>query len=106
MPVSVPVRAWDATPPKLGDPSDLATRRLARPARCRADQRLGDAGAAVGVDGRAGAGLADRDIDGRGVHRVGPERLQVGHDAIGGRPLCAVGGADPTRGGHGDRRAS
>lgn len=59
-------------------------------------QRLGELGAAIGVERNVIAGAGDGDVGGGRIDGVGPERLQVGHDAIGGGPLGGMDRPDPS----------
>ncbi len=60
-------------------------------------ERLGELGAAVGIDGRAGPGPADRDIDGGRIDGVGPERFQMDQDPIARRALAGMDRPHPPR---------
>ena len=56
---------------------------------------IGESGAAVGIDGRAGPCSADCDIDGRRIDAVGAKALQMGQDPIARRALGGVDGPHP-----------
>lgn len=58
-------------------------------------ERLGEVGAAIGIDRGPLAGATDRDIGGAGIDGVDAETLQVGDDVGRRGPLGAVDRADP-----------
>lgn len=55
-----------------------------------------EAGAIVGIDGRAFAGATDHDINGASIDGVGPQSFKVGQDPIARSPLRGMDRPHPT----------